>query len=259
METPEKWIPPFTWEERLKYTLLPTRLYTWNLLRRHLRKGDPELKLLPQLVDRNKIAIDVGANKGVYSHLLSRLCPEVHAFEANPKMFQVLTRPGALPPRTKAYGVAISDHAGVAELVVPLHRGGFSNQHPSLNPLKKSGAHGIVKVETRTLDSYDFRNVGFIKIDVEGFERAVLEGARETLRRERPTVLVEMEERHTGEPIEASLARMKEIYDCDGFFLRDGQLRPITELDPEAEHRRAVGTRRYVFNFIFRPQASSRI
>ena len=80
------WTPPYTWEERFKYTLIPPRLYMWRLIRKHLRKGEAELHLLPRIVPAHKIAIDVGANKGVYTHLLSRICPHVEAFEANPKI-----------------------------------------------------------------------------------------------------------------------------------------------------------------------------
>ncbi len=239
--------------ERLKYGLIPARLYMSHLVRKHLRRGDPELWLLPAVVPRNKIAIDIGANKGVYTHVLGGLCRAVHAFEPNPKMFAILSRPGALPQNATAYRVALSDSGGRAELIVPKHKGYFSDQHPSLNPRKKSEGHGVVHVETQTLDSYGFTDVGFIKIDVEGFETAVVQGAAETIRRERPILLVEMEERHTGEPIEAALARMQQHYGLSGYFLRDGRLLPVQDFHPEQDHRKPASRARYVFNFLFRP------
>jgi len=253
MPDPAPWTPPFTWAERLKFSLVPAGLYMRYQVRKHLRKGDPELRLLPALVPRWKVAVDVGANKGVYTQVLSPLCTKVYAFEPNPKMFQVLTRPGALPRNAVAYPVALSNAAGTAELIVPRQGSGFSSQHPSLNPRKRSQGHRVVRVETRTLDSYGFTGVGFVKIDVEGFEPAVLQGAAQTLGRERPTVLVEMEERHTGEPIEISLGRM-DSFDMAGFFVRHGVLKPLSEFDAERDHRRAVGRPGYVFNFIFRPR-----
>ncbi|MCB2106144.1 MAG: FkbM family methyltransferase [Rhodobacteraceae bacterium] len=249
--SPQK--PFYTWEERLKYALIPPRLYMWRLLRKYARKGEAEMKLLPDLVARDKIAIDVGANKGVYTHTLAKLCREVRAFEPNPKIYRILTR--ALPHNAVTYPVALSDTTGTAELIIPAHkRGGFSNQGASLDARKKAAPFGYASatVETRTLDSYDFRDVGFIKIDVEGFEEAVLRGAAETLRRERPTVLVEMEERHTGRPIERSLTDMA----AGGFdvsFVRDGRLTPIRAFDPESDHRRRYGQAGYVFNFILKP------
>ena len=49
----------------------------------------------------------------------------------------------------------------------------------------------ISGVPMRTLDSFGLQNVDYIKLDVEGFELFVLEGARETLLRCRPVVTVE--------------------------------------------------------------------
>jgi hypothetical protein len=53
-------------------------------------------------------------------------------------------------------------------------------------------------VRTATLDSYALRDVSLVKVDVEGHERQVLAGARETLTRWRPLVVVEDWERELG-------------------------------------------------------------
>ena len=250
VELPADWTPPYTLEERLKYALVPPRLYMWRLIRKHLRKGEAELKILPQIVPPDRMAIDVGANKGVYSHLLARVCQGVEAFEPNPKIYRILAR--TLPRNVVAHQVALSDTVGTADLIVPMYGGGFSNQTASLNPRKRNAGAGTVRVPQRTLDSYGFSNVGFIKIDVEGFETAVLAGARETIRRERPVMQIELEEQHTGQSIEQCLAGVQEM-DMDAFFLRDGILQPISEFDP-ARNRAAFGGSGYINNFIFKPR-----
>jgi len=248
---PADWTPPYTFEERLKYTLVPPRLYMWRLIRKHMRKGEAELKILPDIVPRDRIAIDVGANKGVYTHLLARVAQSVEAFEPNPKIYRVLTR--YLPSNVVAHQVALSDTVGTAELIVPMYGGGFSNQTASLNPRKRNAGAGAVRVAQRTLDSYGFANVGFIKIDVEGFEPAVLAGARETIARERPVMQIELEEQHTGQSIEQCLASVQDL-GMDAFFLRDGRLRPISEFSPD-QNRAAFTTRvGYINNFIFKPR-----
>jgi FkbM family methyltransferase len=249
-ELPADWTPPYTFEERLKYTLFPARLYMWRLIRKHLRKGEPELKFLPQIVPRDRIAIDIGANKGVYTHLLARLAQSVEAFEPNPKIYRILTR--TLPKNVVAHQVALSDKVGTAELIVPMYGGGFSNQTASLNPRKRNEGAGVVKVAQRTLDSYGFTNVGFIKIDVEGFEAAVLAGARETILRERPVMQVELEEQHTGLSIEQCLAGVLDL-GMEAFFLRDGSLHPISDFDP-ASNRALCKKPGYINNFIFKPR-----
>ena len=108
-----------------------------------------------------------------------------------------------------------------------------------------------MRVATRTLDSYELRNVGFIKIDVEGFEQAVLRGARATLARERPVLLLEMEERHTGEPIEQSIATVA-AYGYDIFFVREGRLVPVAAMVSAPD---SVGAPQpHTNNFIAKPR-----
>ena len=257
----DKWIPPSSTEEIIKNLLIPPQYYMRHLVRKNLRKGEPELHLLPFLVNRDKQAIDIGANKGVYTHLLAKLVPFVHAFEPNPKMFRVLTR--GLPDNARSYEIALSDQSGSGELLVPKLQGptsvrwrAYANLGASLSRQKVQGEHGVVQIETRTLDSYGLDNVGFIKIDVEGYEHTVLKGAKKTLMHCRPTMLIELEERHTGSTIE-SLVEQIEAYGYQAYFLRNRQLTPITQFDPESEHRSPV-TRRdyvdYVNNFLFFPE-----
>ncbi len=254
----DKWIPPSSTEEIIKNFLIPPQYYMRHLVRKNLRKGEPELHLLPFLVNRNKQAIDIGANKGVYTHLLARLVPFVHAFEPNPKMFNVLTR--GLPENARSYEIALSDQSGSGELLVPKLQGStsgrrraYANLGASLSRQKVQGEHGVVQIETRTLDSYALDNVGFIKIDVEGYEHSVLKGAKETLMHCRPIMLIELEERHTGVAIE-SLIEQVEAYGYQAYFLRNRQLTPVTQFDPESEHRSPIIRHDYidyVNNFIF--------
>jgi FkbM family methyltransferase len=246
--------PHYTLEEWIKYRLIPPRLYMWRLLRKHARRGERELKLLPELVAVDKIAIDIGANKGVYTHTLSKLCRAVQSFEPHPKMYPLLVR--ALPANATAHNVALSDADGTAELVIPSYnKAGFTNQGASLDPNKKNAPFGFetAAVQARTLDSYNFTDVGFIKIDVEGFEDSVVKGALATIRREKPVLMIEIEEWHRKRPIEECLREM-EVLDAEAYFVRDGALQPIAEFNPERDHRNRRRQPGYVQNFIFKPR-----
>ena len=48
--------------------------------------------------------------------------------------------------------------------------------------------------DVKTLDSYNYDNVGMMKIDVQGYEPWVLDGAKSTILRNRPTIFIEVEE-----------------------------------------------------------------
>ena len=250
------WEPPYTFEEKLKYALIPPRLYIRQLAARAMKSGEPELRLLPDLVDRQKIAVDVGANKGIYTYFLARIAKRVEAFEPNPKIYRILAR--GLPANAVAHRVALTDRPGTARLLVPARKANYSNQGATLSETKfervdGGGAHGVVEVEARTLDSYGFTNLGFIKIDVEGHEASVLDGAAETIARERPAMLIEMEERHTGEPIEEQLTTVLAM-GYDGFFENKGRLTPLNAIGADGDRRVASDGPRYGNNFIFLPR-----
>jgi len=245
------WTPPLTFEERVKAALVPPQLYIRYLYRKELRRGEQEIRLIPWLADRDRVSLDVGANKGVYSFALLAHGAAVHAFEPNPKLFDVLH--SWAKGRATLHRLALSNATGTAELLVPKRKRGYSNQGASLSATKVSGAHGTLRVETARLDDLGIANVGFIKVDVEGFEQEVLEGARQTLLRDRPNLLIEMEEKHTR----ASLSEMVSqvcAYGYRCYALRHGTLAPFGRIDIERHHRNPPSRRDYIFNFIFLPE-----
>jgi FkbM family methyltransferase len=245
----EAWEPPLKFEEHLK-ALLPPRARIAYLHHRNLRKGEPELHLVSILANKQRVSIDVGANKGVYSYALMAHSKSVHAFEPNPKLFRVLSSWAS--GQVVLHPEALSNVSAPADLLVPRSANGFSNQGASLSATKVSGDHRKVVVRAVRFDELGIRNVGFMKIDVEGFEREVLEGAADTLRRDRPNLLIEMEEAHTHVPI-SDMVESVNAYGYSCFALVRGTLTPFSRLDPEKHHRRPACREDYVFNFIFLP------
>lgn len=244
------WRPPSTFEERLKNLLLPPKLYLWYRANKELLKGEQELKLLPFLVDRGRVALDVGANKGVWAYLLTGLSRKVHAFEPNPKVFEVLRR--GLGGLAITENMALSNASGCAELRIPRGRKGYSNQGGSLSRVTVSGTYKGVEVKVGALDELGIEDVGFMKIDVEGHELAVLEGARNVLLRDRPVMVIEMEERHVRRPLEDVISEV-EHYGYRAFALQGGVLTAFWNIDLERHHRRPSCRADYIFNFIFLP------
>ena len=247
---PQRRLSPL--EAQFKESFTPPPLYMWRLLQRRWHTGEPELRMLAGLATRDRVAIDIGAGKGVHTHYLGWCSAHVHAFEPNPAIHKILER--SLPPNASAYPIALGDHGDVSgELIVPMHGSVFSNVGASLNPRKKVKRHATLLVPCRTLDSFDFRDVGLIRIDVEGGERAVLAGACQTIARERPVLVVELKESRTGEPIEASLGVVRR-FGMEGFFLREGELTPLSSFDPVADHRRKLRQPGCVTTFVFKPR-----
>lgn len=251
MTAPRGWAPPLTFEERLKHSLVPPALYVRYRVWKELRYGERELRLLPALASPARASVDVGANKGVYSYVLARCSAHVHAFEPNPKMFALLRR--TAPANVTVSPLAIGDRSGPAELRVPKSRKGYSNQRATLRRDRGGADAGVVTVECRRLDDLALSDIGFIKIDVEGFELQVLDGARALLARERPNLLVEIEEIHTGRPIEELIAAVEGLGYRGLALHRDGLI-TLERFDARRHHRRDEHPEDYIFNFVFVPK-----
>ncbi len=195
-------------------------------------------------------ALDVGANLGLYTYWIAKRAGAVHAFEPNPTLASYLHR--ARLRGVVVHGAAASNTAGAATLRVPE---GLGEAHLVEGGLAGEGAD--LSVRTMTIDSLALSGVSFVKVDVEGHEAQALEGAHDTLRRNRPVVFIELEERHAAGTVERTAAYfLDELGYGTGAFMRWGSFHPISEFDgPEMqpiEHGDRAGSD-YVSNFLFTP------
>jgi FkbM family methyltransferase len=157
---------------------------------------EDELRLLHKFVPGKEVAIDVGANYGLFSYRLSSLYSKVYAFEINPGLTPDLVayNPGNIEVIPKG----LSSKAGKATLFTPLLNGQELHGWASLAPnnCPDTDQHVETEVEIVTLDSFALPAVSFMKMDVEGHEVEALKGAVETLKRCRPMVLVEVKDKN---------------------------------------------------------------
>jgi len=242
---------PSTFGEKLKNALLPPKRYIAYRARKELRRGERELGLLPFLVDPTRVALDVGANKGVWTWWLAGLASQVYAYEPNPKLFNILRRNVAA--NVVAEQIALSDRAGTAELRVPYSERGYSNQGASLSATKVDGTFLGIEVETRRIDDLGLGNVGFIKIDVEGFEQEVVQGGLDTIGANKPVMVIEIEEVHTKRDLAEMLGGI-EALGYAAHALKGKVLTPVSRIDLDVHHRNCTDPADYIFNFVFLPQ-----
>lgn len=223
----------------------------------------PDIQLVRALCDPERISLDIGADVGEFAIAMATSSRSVVAFE--PRSAQA----GALATMFAAVGaailvetVALSDRAGVTAMRVLESAPGRSTIDPGNALEDTEGSRiGVIEVPMRRLDDLQLDDVGFIKIDVEGHELAVLHGAEDTLRRNRPTLLVEAEERHHRDAV-AVVTEFLTGLGYAGYFGVDGSWRPIAEFDPGQHQNPAHITGRddgwttrgrYVNDFVFVP------
>ena len=205
--------------------------------------------------------VDIGANIGIYSYAFRSYCREIHAFEPQSACRAVLEAIRA--PNIRLHSVALSDTDETMDLRIPEKDGSRIDGLASLRPL--NGNVIIEKVSVTTLDSFGFTDIALLKIDVEGHEMRVLKGALETIRRERPVILIEIEQRHITFPIQEYFTFFKNEGYSGGFLLKGiwhpldrfsykEHQKPFEEAMNAERYRRIIGS--YVCNFIFTPEES---
>jgi FkbM family methyltransferase len=244
-------------------SLTPTRILVPAVAWQY-RFFEPELRRLDELVPKDRGAVDAGVWWGPWSWWLARRVPRVDSFEPNPDLVKSLTT--ALPSNVFLHPVALSDHSGDANLWIPSRGMGTEGRASLEATTTMDGNWRQQEVVTSRLDDFDLGDVGFVKIDVEGHELAVLKGAPKLLTVQRPTILIEIEEHaHRDGQFDAIVDFLTDL-SYRGSYLHKGQWHRIEDLDRQAvhemanrvaQHGYAAGlvfyARRYIHNFVFRP------
>lgn len=204
-------------------------------LRRQRLEGDFAPRVAEELARPCEEVLDIGARWGTYTLLLARVVGPagvVHAFEPNHQHSRALRTIARASGNVHVHQFALSDEAGSAALHIPVLGDRASDGLASL--ARPVGAHRTVQIERRRLDDLSLARIDFIKCDVEGHELSVFRGGEATLRRLRPPVLVEIEQRHAGADVEATLAYLEGL-GYSGYAIHQDGLRPAAEFDVERD------------------------
>lgn len=236
-----------------------------------MEAGRPQsaLALVNGLLRAGDVAVDVGAHRGVFTDRMARIvgpAGHVHAFEPNPDSWRILSAVKGSAANISLYHLGLSDHAGTATLFRPRPKGTRIDAMSSLTRHGDDATLAVDPVDVRLerLDvalAAETRRVALLKVDVEGHELAVFEGADALIRASRPAILVEIEQRHQEADIRATFEHL-EARGYAGSFVGPSGLRPLAEFDirrhqldllPDgfAVGRPAAG---YVSDFLFLPE-----
>lgn len=235
--------------------LLPRRLRFYLHLHRVDRWGTFEhgYHLLPMLVDPNRAAIDVGGNEGLYAGKMARYTNVVYVFEPIPWFADDLRR--KLPRRVKIHQTAVSNIIGRTTLRIPykgsVEQHGTTTIEPS-NKLENADSVQEISCDTVTLDSVVKEPVGFIKIDVEGHEISVLEGALRIIRSYHPIIAIESERRHNPRSPE-NVFELFQVEGYTGVVLIENKIFSLNHFSVDEHQSSDRLPKKYGNNFLFFP------
>ncbi len=137
-------------------------------------------------------ALDIGSHIGMWAKVLAGRFDSVLAFEAANDTFECLSE-NITEPNVVKYHVAVGDRAGHAAMQDDAKRPGNTGARFVRPNSEVTNPDGDLLM--LAIDELGMKNVGFIKLDVEGYELQALRGARETIQRSWPTIIMETDKK----------------------------------------------------------------
>ncbi|MGD9635072.1 MAG: FkbM family methyltransferase [Pirellulales bacterium] len=215
--------------------------YLYRAYRYRFRVDPAEMRFMRDRLRPGDLAVDVGCFKGAYTYWMQRwvgAAGRVVAFEPQPEQVAYIRRAIAQMKwhNVSVEGQGVSNVAGQLELLRPPsgHEATFVLRKATEQPCER------ILVPVTTLDAkFAAASAGpaFIKIDVEGHELEVLEGARETVSAHRPTLLIECETRHRPDGDVRPVFNFLASLGYEGSFFHGRNRRPLAEFDAAVYQR----------------------
>ncbi len=211
-------------------------------LQRSIKRSDEqEINLVKKFIKSGTDSIDVGVYRGVYSYEMSKYSEKVHYFEPNPIIFEYINKNlKKFIKNIHLYNFALSNQNKTINLKIPI-RNSNSNKEifEEYYEMGKATIHNEnnfenyenFEIQTKKIDELSFDNkISFIKIDVEGHELEVIEGAKNTIKKDKPILLVEIEKQYTKKEVGESINFINSL-GYKSYFFNKKDLKSTTELN----------------------------
>jgi FkbM family methyltransferase len=159
-----------------------------EMLDKNIAKGaqpvyqEPARRASLELCSRKGLALDIGANVGLWTRDLCRYFSQVVAFEPVEDFRQCLVR-NVSADNLQIKPMALGAENTMIDMIITHNNTGHSHVDPA--------SRGVGQIPMQTLDSLNLGTVDYIKIDCEGYEYNILLGARETIIHSRPIIVIE--------------------------------------------------------------------
>ncbi len=161
---------------------------------------------------RSGLFVDIGAHLGTWSFWIASRKQPVVAFEPNPTLVDILQR--SRIPNTRIMGCALGPVNGQAVLEVPFRDGLPRPGNGTITGFRIEAHQQVLEIPVRQcrLDEMNLGHIAAIKIDCEGGEEGVLEGAIDVIKSDMPLIVVEIHQERAQD-----LARISKMLGALGY------------------------------------------
>jgi FkbM family methyltransferase len=219
---------------------------------------DQEFEVLPYLVNKQSIVLDIGANMGEYCYFFQQIiqAKKIIAFEPIPHLFKRLN---FLFPSIEVYPYAVSDQSAKSNLYIPFIASKKYETRAKLDILPENGETRVdkIQVETISLDALFEENIDridFIKIDIEGHELKAIRGSENLISRDHPILMIEIEFRHHPNDFYSVIEEICTLgFTCTFYDKSLKSMVDIAQFSLEKHQNLSLKENYYVHNFLFFP------
>ena len=143
--------------------------------------------------NKNKIDLDIGANIGTHTIYLSKYFKEVHGFEPQRKVFDLLKSNIEINNchNVKLHNFGLGEKNEIVQMQKFDENSDYNQGGVGIDLNENDEPKGE-EIYVKVLDELNLKDVGFIKLDVEGYEYFVLKGGERTISISRPIVIIEL-------------------------------------------------------------------
>ena len=211
-------------------------------LQRSIKRNDEqEINLVKKFIKPGSDSIDVGVYRGVYSYEMSKYSEKVHSFEPNPIIFKYINKNlKKFIKNIHLYNFALSNQNKTINLKIPIRNSNSNKEifeeyyemgRATIHNENNFENYENFEIQTKTIDELSFDNkISFIKIDVEGHELEVIEGAKNTIKKDKPILLVEIEKQYTKKEVAESINFINSL-GYKSYFFDKKDLKSTNELN----------------------------
>lgn len=162
-----------------------THLSKWVVEHNRL---DFDINALPTYLPyfpKNGTLINIGANIGCYAYAFKDIASKIICFEPNEEAFECLEYNLAKYPNVELHKIAISDKISNCTI-------NNDSDNVGMAYIEENNGCAPFLISVRYLDFYELDSCDFILMDCEGFELKALIGAKETINKFRPIMVIEI-------------------------------------------------------------------